>query len=1032
MNGKSVVESGTVLGPGGLEARGADGFDPAPHAASPPGEGRASAARHPRRATFLLWGLTLAAAAALAASPRFSYWNMKLAAPQYPRGLKLSIYPDHVAGDVKEIDGLNHYIGMRKISEAAPLERRVSVPVILGLAACLAVAGFWRSRWSLVLLVPVILFPPLFLADMYYWLRDSGLNLDPRAAFSSSIKPFVPKVLGTGKIAQFRTHAALGPGYYMSLFAAGTALVLCYDRLRRASRTPRRSERAQRAGQVPVASAVLILLLSPPLKAETWTVEPGGTAGSIDEALKRASNGDTIIVRGGVHDGPLLVRKSVRLVGERNPVIDGRGRGTVVRLSAPECVLSGFTIRSSGDILSKEDSGVLVTAANCRVENNTLTDVLFGIGLKQAPGSLIRGNQIRGKDLPVPRRGDLIRLWYSKDVAIEGNTVADGRDAVLWYSNNLKIRDNHVTGGRYGLHFMYSDDAEVSGNWLQDNSVGVFLMYSKRLRLSENWIAANRGPSGYAIGLKDMQATHISNNVLVSNKVGLFMESASGEFSGNLVADNDRGIVIFPSASGNRFEFNSFLQNGEQVEIEGFAGTMTNNLWRGNHWSDYRGYDRDGDGWGDIAYRPQRLFERLADRRPALRLFAVSPSAQAIDLAARVFPIFEPKPKFVDEQPRMRSFPPPLVLAGVGDPTGWLLLAGLFLICPLALVVGRSVGLDRVFSRGKAGMPVKALDTRVVDRTTSPAAPALALAAEPATTAAISVTGLTKRFGRMLAVDDLSFEVRQGETVALWGPNGAGKTTVLRCILGLLPCAGTLRVLGQPCGPRGRASRKLIGYVPQEVWLHADQSVGETVRFYARLRRVKAERADQLLSDWGLKDVSRRAVRNLSGGMKQKLALVVALLADPPVLLLDEPTSNLDARARGEFSDLLERLKDIGKTLLFCTHRQSELWKLADRVVVLKQGRKVVDGPPEQAREHIMEPAHLCLVVPADQTDAAARQLRAGGFDVRQTGARLWVDTPAGRRMEAIELLGRAGVRVLDFDLETDRAGSGSGSSRSE
>jgi ABC-type multidrug transport system ATPase subunit len=214
--------------------------------------------------------------------------------------------------------------------------------------------------------------------------------------------------------------------------------------------------------------------------------------------------------------------------------------------------------------------------------------------------------------------------------------------------------------------------------------------------------------------------------------------------------------------------------------------------------------------------------------------------------------------------------------------------------------------------------------------------------------------------------------------------------------------------------------------VPQEVRLHAEQSVRDTISFYARLRRVSALRVDQLLESWGLKDVERRLVRHLSGGMKQKLALVIALLSDPPVLLLDEPTSNLDAATRREFGDLLERLKQAGKTLLFCTHRQSEVWKLADRVVVLKKGCKVVEGAPEAVRDYLLESAYLCLAVAQEQSETAATRLRDGGFVVERTGSRLWVDAPAGRKVEAIELLGRAGVRILDFDLETDRASSSS------
>jgi ABC-type multidrug transport system ATPase subunit len=364
----------------------------------------------------------------------------------------------------------------------------------------------------------------------------------------------------------------------------------------------------------------------------------------------------------------------------------------------------------------------------------------------------------------------------------------------------------------------------------------------------------------------------------------------------------------------------------------------------------------------------------------------------------------------------MRPLPAPFALAGTGSAWRWWMLGTLLPLGPLALVVSRAYGADGPLSQLGSPSPDQ-------DGAAAASVPSSSNSSEESP-AAISVCGLTKRFGKVTALDDLGFEVRQGQTVALWGSNGAGKTTVLRCMLGLLPFEGTMHVLGHACGPRGRASRQRIGYVPQEVRLHADQSVRDTVRFYARLRRVSAARADQLIDDWGLRDVERRPVRHLSGGMKQKLALVVALLSDPPVLLLDEPTSNLDAPTRAEFSDLLDGLKAAGKTMLFCTHRQSEVWKLADRVVVLQRGRKVVEGSPEQVREHLLEPAHLCLTVPADQSATALARLRSGGFTAEGTGSRLWVDAPAGRKLEAIDLLNGAGVRILDFDVESDRDGS--------
>jgi nitrous oxidase accessory protein len=719
-----------------------------------------------------------------------------------------------------------------------------------------------------------------------------------------------------------------------------------------------------------------------------------------------AAPGDTIILRGGVYRGPVAIRQSIRLVGEGGPVLDGGGAGTVVKLEAPGVFLKGLTIRNSGSLLANEDAGVLVAAPRGHVEENCFEDVLFGVQLRQAPDSVIRANRFQGKALPVPRRGDLIRLWYSDRATVEGNRVRGGRDVVLWFSNHLTIRDNTIEAGRYGLHFMYCHDALVAGNRLTNNSVGAFLMYSRNLRLESNWIVDNRGPSGYGIGLKDMDDSVADNNVLAGNRAGLFLEQVRGRFEHNLIAGNDRGMIVFPSARGNLIADNSFVDNGEQVVLEGGSGLMTSNTWDGNFWSDYRGRDSDGDGIGDLPYRPARLFERLADHNSSLRWFTGSPPAEAIDFAARLLPIFAPRPKFVDPHPRLTPRLPPLAVPIPPQPGRWMLLAASFLLGPLCLVMG--------VRWPRRGRDLPQLDTT---KTEEPSKSGTTAALSPA----IAVSGLTKRFGPVVAVEDLSFEVRPGESVALWGPNGAGKTTILKCLLGLVPFEGTARVGGSACGPRGKAARHLLGYVPQEIRLHPDQTVREAIDFYAQLRKAPRPRVGELLAEWQLHDIEDRPVRHLSGGMKQKLALAIALLSDPPVMLLDEPTSNLDTRTRHELDDLLERLKKGGKTLLFCSHRASEVWRLADRVLILERGRIVVEGAPETLRPQLMKPGILCLTVPPSRGVEATALLVAAGFRATHHIAEIRMKVPPGRKLEPIELLRRTGVPVLDFDLESDQ-----------
>jgi copper chaperone NosL len=190
---------------------------------TPRGELRA----HPSRYVAPSVVLALAAVCLFAAS-FLPVWSMTLKAPQYPKGLTVTAYVDHLEGDVREIDGLNHYIGMRPLNEAAQLERELGIYAIVGLALLCVSAIVVHTKWAALLAAPAFSFPFVFLADLYYWMRDSGLNLDPKAPLSSSIKPFVPPILGEGVIGQFRTVAGVESGYLLALLASALIVVGLY------------------------------------------------------------------------------------------------------------------------------------------------------------------------------------------------------------------------------------------------------------------------------------------------------------------------------------------------------------------------------------------------------------------------------------------------------------------------------------------------------------------------------------------------------------------------------------------------------------------------------------------------------------------------------------------------------------------------------------------------------------------------------------------------------------------------------------
>ncbi len=284
----------------------------------------------------------------------------------------------------------------------------------------------------------------------------------------------------------------------------------------------------------------------------------------------------------------------------------------------------------------------------------------------------------------------------------------------------------------------------------------------------------------------------------------------------------------------------------------------------------------------------------------------------------------------------------------------------------------------------------------------------------------IRATEITRRFGRVEAVSALSFELEAGGSVALWGSNGAGKTTLIRCLLGVIRHRGQASIGGVDVRRHGRQARALVGYVPQELAFHDDSRLGNAMMFFARLRRVSRHRAAESLDAVGLTGHERKRVRDLSGGMKQRLALAVALLSNPPLIILDEPTSNLDAGGRGEVVATLRRLRADGKTLLFASHRPDEVIALADRVLVMEQGRLIRDTTPAELwpTEKPVQVIRLYLTLASEAE--AADALREAGHAVHLNGDGLCVAVPRDRKAEPITALARRQIEVRDVEVLED------------
>ncbi|MBS0376647.1 MAG: ATP-binding cassette domain-containing protein [Proteobacteria bacterium] len=225
----------------------------------------------------------------------------------------------------------------------------------------------------------------------------------------------------------------------------------------------------------------------------------------------------------------------------------------------------------------------------------------------------------------------------------------------------------------------------------------------------------------------------------------------------------------------------------------------------------------------------------------------------------------------------------------------------------------------------------------------------------------LRVASLRKLYGGRAVVRDLGFEVRRGECFGILGPNGAGKTTTLRCCLGLTHAdGGTIELGGLPVPAAARLARYRVGVVPQFDNLDPDFTVTENLVMYARYfdipKRVARERVPRLLEFAGLADRAAARIDQLSGGMKRRLTLARALVNDPDVLFLDEPTTGLDPQARHLIWDGLKRLVAAGKTLILTTHFMDEAERLCNRLCVMDEGSIIALDTPRGLIERLIEP----------------------------------------------------------------------------
>lgn len=411
-----------------------------------------------------------------------------------------------------------------------------------------------------------------------------------------------------------------------------------------------------------LAAPAPVVLAAPGLSAAvpsgppvTATAAPGADLAALIRGLPA---GSTLKLAPGRYAGPLVIDRPLVLEGGGATLI-GQGRGTVLTLASTDVTVRDLTVTGGGHDPTTGDSGVLVGGDRFRLESLTIDDVFIGIDVRMASHGVITHCTLTGpEDAPIGVRGDGIRLWESHDNLVEHNRLEHVRDVVVWYSESNTFDDNDVHRSRYGLHFMHASGNTVTNNRLLDDVVGVFVMYSDRITLTDNVVAGANGAAGMGFGFKESDLLTVERNRLVGDTTGIYLDTTpnriggTATFRGNLLAHDHVGLRLHGVRAGAVFEDNEWHENVVQVAVDG-GGQAPELRFEHNRWSDYVGYDLDGDGFGDLPYSPRLYSRGLFDRRPVARFFDGTAAAGLLDFLSEAFPMWAPAPLVHDDRPRL-------------------------------------------------------------------------------------------------------------------------------------------------------------------------------------------------------------------------------------------------------------------------------------------------------------------------------------------------------------------------------------------
>jgi nitrous oxidase accessory protein len=381
---------------------------------------------------------------------------------------------------------------------------------------------------------------------------------------------------------------------------------------------------------------------------------------TITEAVRLAEPGDRIRVLAGTYrEGTITLDRRIELVGDGRVVIDNEGQARhLLLVTGDSVVIRGLTLVGTGQSFVRDFAAIQLEAVTgCVVEGNRLADNYFGIYVARSSGCTIRDNDISASSARESASGNGIHLWNSSDALVEDNRIRGHRDGIyLEHVRGATMRGNVSEDNlRYGLHFMFSSENTYTRNTFRRNGAGVAVMYSKNVVIEENVFEQNWGPTAYGLLLKEISDSRIERNRFERNTVALSSEGSQRVLvANNRFVRNGWAARVMANSQENRFTANDFIENSFDVTTN---SRRNFNSFEGNYWSRYSGYDLTGDGFGDVPFRPVRLFSMLIERTPVALVLLRSIFVDLLDIAERVAPVLTPE-TLVDERPRMKEVQP--------------------------------------------------------------------------------------------------------------------------------------------------------------------------------------------------------------------------------------------------------------------------------------------------------------------------------------------------------------------------------------